>query len=103
MAQSRDELIYMAKVCEQTERFDDMLSYMKKVIDTKQDFSIEDRNLLSVAYKNAVGSRRTAWRVLSSIESKEELKDSRNLLWLGEYKIRLKRSSRISVKRSSNF
>ena len=85
----RDELIYMAKICEQTERFDDMLVYMKKVLETNQDLSIEDRNLLSVAYKNSVGSRRTAWRVLSSIETKEEAKDSKNLPLLREYKTKI--------------
>lgn len=45
-----------------------MLSYMKKVVSLNADLSIEERNLLSVAYKNSVGSRRTAWRALSSIE-----------------------------------
>ena len=30
----------------------------------------EERNLLSVAYKNVVGSRRSAWRIISSIEQK---------------------------------
>ena len=86
---SRDELIYMAKICEQTERFDDMLTYMKKVLDTNDDLSIEDRNLLSVAYKNSVGTRRTAWRVISSIEAKEEAKDSKNLPLLREYKTKI--------------
>jgi len=89
MSLTRDEHIYMAKVCEQTERFDDMLAYMKKVLDTKEDLSIEERNLLSVAYKNSVGSRRTSWRVISSIESKEEAKDSKNLPLLREYKCRI--------------
>ncbi len=32
--------------------------------------SLEERNLLSVAYKNVVGTRRSAWRVISSIEQK---------------------------------
>jgi len=41
---------------------------MKKVVQTNQELSIEERNLLSVAYKNSVGSRRTAWRAISSIE-----------------------------------
>ena len=89
MSLSRDELIYMAKICEQTERFDDMLGYMKKVLDAKDDLSVEDRNLLSVAYKNSVGSRRTAWRVISSIETKEEAKDSKNLPLLREYKAKI--------------
>lgn len=34
MAEKREEYIYMAKVCEQTERFEDMLTYMKKVLET---------------------------------------------------------------------
>ena len=34
----------------------------------------QERNLLSVAYKNVVGARRASWRVLSSIESKEKEK-----------------------------
>jgi 14-3-3 protein epsilon len=36
--------------------------------------SNEERNLLSVAYKNSVGSRRTAWRTISAIQNKEEYK-----------------------------
>ena len=71
---NRDELLYMAKITEQTERFEDMLDAMKKVVQFNQDLSIEERNLLSVAYKNSIGPRRTAWRALSSIEKKEEAK-----------------------------
>jgi len=35
---------------------------------------VEERNLLSVAYKNVVGARRASWRVLTSIEVKEKEK-----------------------------
>merc|ERR1719222_1870111 len=38
------------------------------------DLSVEERNLLSVAYKNAVGSRRAAWRIITSVEQKEKTK-----------------------------
>ena len=91
MSMTRDELIYMAKVCEQTERFDDMLVYMKKVLDFKDEMTVEDRNLLSVAYKNSVGTRRTAWRVLSSIETKEEAKGSQFLVLLKDYKVQIEK------------
>eukprot|EP00331_Platyophrya_macrostoma_P030357 CAMPEP_0176446622 /NCGR_PEP_ID=MMETSP0127-20121128/24441_1 /TAXON_ID=938130 /ORGANISM="Platyophrya macrostoma, Strain WH" /LENGTH=79 /DNA_ID=CAMNT_0017832703 /DNA_START=41 /DNA_END=276 /DNA_ORIENTATION=+ len=79
MSHSREELIYLAKLCEQTERFEDMLDHMKKVATLGQELSVEERNLLSVAFKNSVGSRRTAWRAISSIEQKEEAKGSKNL------------------------
>merc|ERR1712060_765938 len=38
------------------------------------ELSVEERNLLSVAYKNAVGSRRAAWRIITSVEQKETTK-----------------------------
>ena len=70
-ASTREEHLYMAKITEQTERFEDMLDAMNKVVHANPDLTIEERNLLSVAYKNTIGSRRTAWRALSSIEKKE--------------------------------
>ena len=89
MSLSREELIYMSKVSEQTERFEDMLEYIKKVVLLPQELSVEERNLLSVAYKNSVGSRRTAWRALSSIEQKEEAKGGKHLNLIREYKKRI--------------
>jgi len=41
---------------------------------TNTPLSVEERNLLSVAYKNVIGSRRASWRIISSIEQKEESK-----------------------------
>ena len=51
-----------------------MVNYIKQVVNQGQELNVEERNLLSVAYKNSIGGRRTAWRVLSTIESKEENK-----------------------------
>ena len=48
----------------------EMLEFMKSVVKLGGDLSEEERNLLSVAYKNSVGSRRSAWRALSSIEER---------------------------------
>jgi len=64
--------VYMAKLAEQAERYDEMVEYMKKVAESSQeDLSLEERNLLSVAYKNVVGARRASLRIIGSIESKE--------------------------------
>lgn len=66
----RDQLVYMAKLAEQAERFDEMVNHMKAVAQAPQELSVEERNLLSVAYKNVIGARRASWRVITSIESK---------------------------------
>ena len=63
-----------------------MLEAMNKVVSANADLTVEERNLLSVAYKNTIGSRRTAWRALSSIEKKEEQKGSKNIGLLRGYK-----------------
>jgi len=68
----KDELVQRAKLAEQAERYDDMASAMKSVTETGVELSNEERNLLSVAYKNVVGARRSSWRVISSIEQKTE-------------------------------
>ncbi len=49
-----------------------MADFMKKVTEMDTELSNEERNLLSVAYKNVVGARRSSWRVISSLEQKHE-------------------------------
>ncbi|KAJ8338785.1 hypothetical protein SKAU_G00355710 [Synaphobranchus kaupii] len=66
----REQLVQRARLAEQAERYDDMASAMKLVTELNEPLSNEDRNLLSVAYKNVVGARRSSWRVISSIEQK---------------------------------
>jgi len=73
-ADKKDYNVYMAKLAEQAERYDEMAEYMKKVSSSGDELSVEERNLLSVAYKNAVGSRRASWRIISSVEQKEAAK-----------------------------
>lgn len=68
----KEELVQRAKLAEQAERYDDMAQAMKQVTETGVELSNEERNLLSVAYKNVVGARRSSWRVISSIEQKTE-------------------------------
>mmetsp|Transcript_3999 Transcript_3999/g.9076 ORF Transcript_3999/g.9076 Transcript_3999/m.9076 type:complete len:239 (+) Transcript_3999:77-793(+) len=71
---SREKNVYFAKLAEQSERYDEMADYMELVGKTGDELSVEERNLLSVAYKNAVGSRRAAWRIITSVENKEKSK-----------------------------
>ena len=85
------EFVSRAKLSEQAERYDDMAEYMRKVTESGLgnfllffyfityfclfyllELVNEERNLLSVAYKNVVGARRSSWRIISSIEQKCE-------------------------------
>jgi len=61
---SKSESVSRAKLAEQAERYDDMAAFMKTVTETGIELSNEERNLLSVAYKNVVGARRSSWRVI---------------------------------------
>ncbi|XP_013864745.1 14-3-3 protein zeta/delta [Austrofundulus limnaeus] len=68
----KTDLVQKAKLAEQAERYDDMAAAMKEVTEEGSELNNEERNLLSVAYKNVVGARRSAWRVMSSIEQKTD-------------------------------
>jgi hypothetical protein len=64
-----EESIFMARVAEQSERFEDMVDFLKPVLETKGTaLSTDERNLLSVAFKSLISSKRTAWRTISAIE-----------------------------------
>ncbi|KAF8411387.1 hypothetical protein HHK36_003936 [Tetracentron sinense] len=72
---TREQYVYLAKLSEQAERYEEMVSFMEKLVvgsSSVGELTVEERNLLSVAYKNVIGSLRAAWRIVSSIEQKEE-------------------------------
>uniref|UniRef100_A0A1V1FTE0 14-3-3 protein zeta n=1 Tax=Reticulitermes speratus TaxID=60591 RepID=A0A1V1FTE0_9NEOP len=71
-ATNKEDLIYLSKLQEQSERYEEMAASMKAVAKLNSEFSAEERNLFSVAYKNVIGTRRAAWRIISAIEQKEE-------------------------------
>lgn len=73
---SRENSVYLAKLAEQAERYEEMVENMKAVATSGEELSVEERNLLSVAYKNVIGARRASWRIVSSIEQKEESKNN---------------------------
>jgi len=79
--------VYMAKLAEQAERYEEMVQYMKSATTVaSQDLTLEERNLLSVAYKNVVGARRASLRIIGSIEAKEKEKGSQNATLVTSYK-----------------
>ncbi|KAJ1393968.1 14-3-3 protein, conserved site [Sesbania bispinosa] len=68
MASSKEceNFVYVAKLAEQVERYEEMVDAMKNVAKLNVELTVEERNLLSVAYKNVVGAHRALWRILSS-------------------------------------
>ncbi|KAI3696328.1 hypothetical protein L1987_79341 [Smallanthus sonchifolius] len=70
----RETHVYSAKLAEQAERYEEMVESMKSVAKLNVELTVEERNLLSVGYKNVIGARRASWRIMSSIEQKEESK-----------------------------
>ena len=89
---NRQDMLEKARLAEQAERYEDMTEYMEKLVEivgttTNQHLNTEERNLLSVAFKNVVGSRRSSWRVISSIEQKlERSGDETKKHLTGEYR-----------------
>ncbi|CAG6016058.1 14-3-3 protein zeta-like [Menidia menidia] len=84
------ELVQKAKLAEQAERYDDMAAAMKKVTEGNDELSNEERNLLSVAYKNVVGARRSSWRVVSSIQQKADGSE-RKVAMVKEYREKIEK------------
>ena len=65
---SREELIYLARLAEQCDRFNEMLVYVECFSKLGDDeMTPDERNIFSVAFKNVVGTKRAAWRVISLI------------------------------------
>lgn len=59
-----------------------MVENMKTVASANTELTVEERNLLSVAYKNVIGARRASWRIVTSIEQKEESKGNESQVTL---------------------
>jgi 14-3-3 protein epsilon len=95
MAADREDRVYSAKLAEQAERYDEMVEAMKRVAALDVELTVEERNLLSVAYKNVVGARRASWRIISSIEQKEENKgNEKHVARIKEYRAKVEKELR---------
>mmetsp|Transcript_13217 Transcript_13217/g.11812 ORF Transcript_13217/g.11812 Transcript_13217/m.11812 type:complete len:250 (+) Transcript_13217:45-794(+) len=63
------KVVELVRIAETAERYEDMCVFVKKLVKLKaakgEDLDVDERNLLSVAYKNVVGAKRASWRTLS--------------------------------------
>jgi len=64
-----NDLLSAAKIAEAAERYEDMCNFLRKLVELRcskdEKLSVDERNLLSVAYKNVVGAKRQSWRMLT--------------------------------------
>ena len=64
-----EEKIFLARVAEQAERYEDMVGFLREVLQAKGgSVNADERNLLSVAFKNLISSKRQACRTIIAIE-----------------------------------
>mmetsp|Transcript_57657 Transcript_57657/g.130027 ORF Transcript_57657/g.130027 Transcript_57657/m.130027 type:complete len:241 (-) Transcript_57657:160-882(-) len=69
----REHEVYFATLAEQAERYDEMAEHMRVAASMfDQELNDVERNLLAVAYKQAVGARRASWRIVCTVEHQEE-------------------------------
>ncbi len=80
------ELYFMSILCEQSERYGDMLNYMFSLLEKKQSFNVNERNLFSVAFTNTINKLRTSLKILKNIEMTEQDKLEENVFLLISYK-----------------
>ncbi|XP_078428322.1 14-3-3-like protein D [Wolffia australiana] len=86
----RENLVFLAKLAEQAERYEEMVEFLNSLVKLNVDLTVEERNLFSVGYKNLVGARRASWRILSSIEQKEEAKGNvKNSRRINDYRLKV--------------
>jgi len=78
--ESFENLLALARITETAERFEDMCSIMGSLVRKKHEankqLEVEERNMLSVAYKNVVGQRRASWRTLKAEEEVHETNEN---------------------------
>lgn len=67
----KEATVYMAKLAEQAGRYDEMAEFMKQAVHLSDQLTVEERDLLAVAFKNATDSRRASLRILTPVEQKE--------------------------------
>ena len=75
-----EEKIYLARVAEQCERYEDMIEFLQVLKEKKEDLTVDERNLVSVAYKNEITTRRSAWRAISTIASNSKYEQYKGVL-----------------------
>ncbi|XVF53921.1 hypothetical protein PTKIN_Ptkin05aG0138900 [Pterospermum kingtungense] len=89
-----EQYVYLPKLAEQAEYYEEMVQFMQKLVlssTSAAELTVEERNLLFVMYKKIIDSLCAAWRIVSSIEKKEEgPKNEEHVVLVEEYRSKIK-------------
>eukprot|EP00927_Polykrikos_kofoidii_P074755 TRINITY_DN70778_c0_g1_i1.p1 TRINITY_DN70778_c0_g1~~TRINITY_DN70778_c0_g1_i1.p1 ORF type:complete len:239 (-),score=53.15 TRINITY_DN70778_c0_g1_i1:81-797(-) len=91
----RSKYVHFAKLAEDAERYEEMSMYMSAVCQADALLSVEERNLLSAAFKNVVGRCRASWRIITSVEEKHRSEGNHaHASWTNEYRMKIEKELR---------
>ncbi|WAO97138.1 14-3-3 domain-containing protein [Fusarium falciforme] len=85
----RKNQVFLARLCSQAERYDDMVPLLKEVIQRGGELSVDERNLLTTAFNNVFDTRRASWRIISSVEKNEYKGSEKHLATIRGYRIKI--------------
>jgi len=91
MTSKYEKNVYLAMLAEQCNRFEEMTEFLEQMLKSRdKDLNNDERNLLSIAYKNSITSRRSALRTIIAYENKEKKKDQSSFLpFIQEYRLKI--------------
>ncbi|KAI9001405.1 14-3-3-like protein [Trametes punicea] len=93
---SRLDRLYLAKVADQAERYRDVITQLKDIINScGAQLTMDERNLLSIAYKNLTANLRSSWRTIDTLQKKEALSSTRQ-------QVRLMRAQKELIEKDIN-
>jgi 14-3-3 protein epsilon len=88
MSTKYEKNVYLAMLAEQCNRFNEMVSFLEDMLKQRdKDLNSDERNLLSIAYKNSISGLRSALRTIMAYENKEKKKENSTFLpYIQEYR-----------------
>ncbi len=100
---TREEYVYLSKLYEKAQRYEDMISSINKFIELNPKLTKEERNILSAGFKNILFDKRENWRFLSSMERKELKKKSKQVIYIQEIKKHIEKEIKKIVENVNNL
>ena len=79
-----DEGVFLTKAAEQSEQYDDMLEFIKPLLDKTEELTVDERCLVSVTFKTLCDGKRSAWQVISNLEQNQKYESVKEPI--GKYK-----------------